>query len=189
MYPHHRGRRLSGTGRGRGPRRSRRPTEPLARNGKLLIFGMSGLASRTLIWLAAALLPFQPLSVMSCRCDTNCQPSAGAKIPHGQNRVESGCCSSQRQSGSCCAKTQRPGAETCCGDGCMCSCSPNKVPPPVPQVPSETRSRSIGGLTQAEVGLSLGINEFHASQSAFSDTRPSGCSGAERCIGLCRFNL
>ena len=164
---------------------------------KLLVFTMTGFASRTLVCLAAVLIPLQPLAVLSCGCDSHGQHDVGANPCKEQAKVESGCCgradgcrcSSHSQAGSCCTKTHRAPAKSCCGTGDTCSCRTDGSSPPIPQAPPQSRGYSVNDVAQP---LAIALFSPADRQSAVdfvSTDRPSGASGFERCIVLCRFRL
>ncbi len=164
---------------------------------KLLVFTMTSFASRTLVYLAAALLPLQPLSTMSCCCASHDRHSVDASLRQEQANAVTGCCgradrcccSSHSRAGSCCTKTQQAPAKSCCGTGNTCSCRTDDSSPPVPQVPAEGRSQSGNDVAQPLLLASISTGDPEVPTCLVSTDRPSGASGFERCIVLCRFRL
>ncbi len=164
---------------------------------RLFTFDMTGIASKTLVYLAAVLLPLQPLAALSCGCDSHGQPGVDANPCKEQAKVESGCCGradgcrcgSRSQTGSCCTKTQQAPAKSCCGTGHACSCRADDSSPPVPQVPAEGRNQSVNDVAQPLLSAFPSPGACQVPVNFVSTDRPSGASGFERCIVLCRFRL
>jgi len=164
---------------------------------KLLIFTMTGFASRTLVYLAAALIPLQPVAVLSCGCDSHGQHAVEANTCEEQAKAESGCCgrtdgcrcSSHSQAGSCCTKTHPTSAKSCCDTGGTCSCRADDSSPPVPKSPLQSRGYSVNDVDQPLV-IALFNHDEHSRYVGFLSTEePSGASGLACCIALCRFRL
>lgn len=170
---------------------------PFIRGSDLLRFGMTEFASKLLVCLAAALIPLQPLSAVSCGCDSHGEQGVGDNTCHEQALAESGCCgrtdggrlSSQSQAGSCCTKTHRAPTKSCCDTSGTCSCRVDDSSPPVPQAPSQSR-----GYCADDVAQPLAVAPFSPDDDSryvgFRSTNwSSGASGLARCIVLCRFRL
>lgn len=163
----------------------------------LLAFGMTGFASKTLVFVAAALLPLQPLSVMSCGCGSHDQRAVDANLRQEQTDGESACgrradcccCSSHLQPRPCCAKRHRGPAKCCCGTGNQCSCESDHPSPPVPQVPPEGRSQSLSDLAEPLLAALVDPADLQVFTGLASRDWPSAASGIERCIMLSRFHL
>ena len=158
---------------------------------------MLAFASKTLVYLAAALIPLQPLAVLSCGCDSQGQHGVDANTCKDQAKVKSGCCgrtnscccSSHARTSSCCSKTQQAPAKSCCGTECTCSCGEDKSPPPIPQAPPQSRGYSVNDVDQPLAIASFSPTDHPRYVDFLSSDRPSCASGIERCIVLCRFRL
>lgn len=140
---------------------------------------MRSLASRTLVVLAAALVPLQPLSAAGCYCGTVSRHETGVEKQAG----------SDREKACCCKKALRVPGNTCCGSAVECSCSSDESSHSEPQNLPQRHSQTVQDLGQPADVLSLSRSEFQVAPSLPSaDWRPFA-SGLERCIVLCRFNL
>lgn len=158
---------------------------------------MTGLASKTLVWLAAALLPFEPLSALSCPCAAPSQPSTDVQLrcptvgSDGDccRRVKP-CCRGDNSLGCCCAKNRRAGATSCCGTGNGCNCRSNdSSSPPIPEVPLESRSGTAGDAAQPPLTVFLSCSDAQMPVGELCAASPDLASGLQCCILLCRFNL
>jgi hypothetical protein len=127
-----------------------------------------------LVWLAAAMLPVQPASVLAGCCGQAGRP--GAKTPH---------C-------SCCGDSDAPSLPSKCqrGQSCSCCCPPQKDPPTsTPTLPT-TRHRSESGFTHAITAACT-----DAARSAISAPLPGSfpessiLSPAQHCVSLCKLQL
>ena len=164
---------------------------------KLLVFAMTGFASKTLVYLAAALIPLQPLAVLSCGCGSHGQHGVDANTCQEQAKVETGCCgrgdgcrcSSHSPTGSCCTKTHRAPAKSCCNTEGTCSCRADDSSEPVPQVPPQSRGNSVHDVDRPLAIASFSSDDHPRREGFLATDRLSGDSGFERCIVLCRFRL
>ncbi len=164
---------------------------------KLLVFTMTGFASKTLVYLAAALIPLQPLAVLSCGCGSHGQHGVDANTCQEQAKVETGCCgrgdgcrcSSHSQADSCCTKAHQAPAKSCCDTGGTCSCRADDSSEPVPQAPPQSRGYSANDVDQPLAIALFSPADRRSAGDFVSTDRPSGDSGFERCIVLCRFRL
>ena len=158
---------------------------------------MRNLAAKSLVWLAAVLVPLQPLSAASCCCAAPGQLGSDAEKHRGPIDNVARCCRSAQscrgnadtQIHSCCKATPRESAHADCKCADTCSCQANDTAPPEQQAPAQGRSRVYDQLTQPLSTVSFGLGDLLRSPSLFSSGRPVTASGFERCITLCRFNL
>lgn len=167
------------------------------RSSRLLTFGMASFASKTLVYLAAALIPLQPLAVSSCNCDSHGQHDVDANPCEQQAKLESGCCqrdddcrcSRHSQANSCCTETHPAPAKSCCETGGACSCGADNSSPPVPPVPRQSRGYSVNDGAQPLVIALFSPEDDPRSVPCLSTDHPRGASGLAKCIVLCRFRL
>ena len=158
---------------------------------------MAGFVSKTLVYLAAALIPLQPLAVLSCGCDSHSQHGVDANACKEQAQVKSGCCgradgcrcSSHSQTSSCCSKTHHAPAKSCCDTGGICTCGVDNSSPPVPQAPPQTRGYRVNDVNQPSAVVLFSPGDYSSSVGFLFTDWPSGASGIARCIVLCRFRL
>ena len=154
---------------------------------------MTRFASKMLVYLAAVMLPVQPLSVMSCGCDAHSDANIGrqhiegiasccdAKAPGGR--------SSHSPASPCCTKAHESPSQSCCCNEGACTCRCDHSPSPTPQVPSEGRSPSANESAQSLLSVLIDFGNGHLSVGLASIEQPNVASGIERCVMLCRFQL
>lgn len=158
---------------------------------------MVSFASKTLVYLAAALIPLQPLAVLSCDCDSHGQRGVDANMCEVQAKAESACrgrdddcrCSSHSQASSCCTKTHPAAAKSCCETGGACSCGADDSSPPVPRIPPQSRGYSVNDGAQPLLIVLFRPDDDPPSVACLSTEGPSGAFGLASCIVLCRFRL
>ena len=158
---------------------------------------MKTLVAKVLVFLLAGLVCLQPLPVDSCGCTTSNGPSRGTGDQPSSVETKP-CC--DRPGHCCCAKAEAASHSCCRADGRMpvkspcgcdgaCRCQSNDAPPPQPQAPPQNGPRVVDQLTQSLAADSSKLGDLQLIRSFRPADGPSGDSGFERCITLCRFNL
>ena len=152
------------------------------------------LATKTLVWLAAVLVPLQSLPTAACCCATASQQDSDAEQRQGSGSAcclsaTSCCASTHAQSLSCCKTTHQAPAKCSCQTTGVCSCRPHNSPSPSPQAPPEGGRQVVHIASQPVAVVSLCLDDSRGSTSASHGAWSSACSGFERCIVLCRFTL
>ncbi len=158
------------------------------------MFGLRQFASKTLVWLAAVVVPLQFYPSASCCCAMASRPGGGAETPLVLRdcclQGARSCCAGTRgESRPCCSKTLR--ASTNCHGRTtgVCSCQPHHSPSPGQQARPEGRGQTVEMLAQRPADVSSRLDEFKVSPSSSVAVWPTVASGFERCIILCRFML
>ena len=162
------------------------------------MFGLHQQVAKTLVWLAAILMPLQVLPSAKCWCagERRERIDSGAAPRH---HVQKTCCCyrtvpvqaayTRGEDESCCPKANSSPESSCCGGSltCTCFCQENDSSPAVPPAPTETRCRSVVDLLQLPAPVCLSLEK---SQPRSAQQRPAfHTSASERCISLCRFLL
>jgi hypothetical protein len=158
--------------------------------------GMTGLASKALVWLAAALLPFEPLSAVSCCCAAPGQPPTAVELRRPPVGLEGGCCRRVKSCcpdghslGCCCAKSRSAATTSCCRGGNKCTCRSDDSSPPIPEVPPESASRPADDAAHPPLAVFLSPDQSQMPLGDLSVASPGGPSGSQCCVLFCRFNL
>lgn len=159
------------------------------------MFNLQPFRSRRLVWLLAAVLPFQFFPPTSCRCGMSGHPGRGVEQPLAQR----GCCGRAAQ--SCCADTGVEGRPCCLAmlrapNNChgqttgVCSCQSRRVPPASVEGHPDGREQTTDAAAPVLADVSLSVGKFKPLPSTSSLAAcASGSTGSERCIMLCRFIL
>ncbi len=157
------------------------------------------LATKTLVWLAVVLIPFQSLPVAACCCaGVDERQRVDAEMQPGHLGSRCGCCDriattqaagTRGEDKPCCQRAGPSPRSSCCGRSlaCTCSCQENNSSPAVPPALTETRCRSVVDLLQLPAPVCLNLEK---SRPRSVEQRPAFyTSASECCISLCRFLL
>jgi hypothetical protein len=152
------------------------------------------LATKTLVWLAAILLPLQSFPTAACRCAIANQQmgdSQQRRTPGSSCCVVAGNCRASRgaEDSSCCNTMPEARCNCSCRTTGVCSCRPHNSSPPDPQAPPEDGRQAVQAATQPPAGVSLCVDGSGRPTARSCGARSIACSGFERCITLCRFLL
>jgi len=164
----------------------------------VLVYRVKAFAGKTLVWLAAVLVPLQGFPAVECCCARADRQRADAENPPDRLGSRPGCCcgpsTPQRRADTRCEA--RPGCENahgkasrpcCCGCSSICACSGHQSSPLPSQGAPESRRPSDDPLALPPV---LADFTFDRPRQPASDERLTVVSSAsERCILLCRLHL
>ena len=158
------------------------------------MYGLRQLATKTLVWLAAVLVPLQSLPAAACCCTSASQQESGAEQRQGPSNpcclTAGSCCDSTRaESHSCCKTTHQLPSKCSCTTTGVCSCQPHNSSSPDPQAPPEGGRQVVHIAAQPLAAVSLCVDDSRGLASTSYGAWLSACSGFERCIVLCRFTL
>ena len=154
--------------------------------------------SKTLVWLAAMLMPLQALPAANCWCASESWERVDAETASGHHVQKICCCcrtappgaaSTYDEDKSCCQRVGPSPKPSCGGHShtCTCSCQENNSSPAVPPAPTETRCRIVVDLLQLPTPICMSLEK---SQPRSADEVPAFYTSApERCTILCRFLL
>lgn len=154
------------------------------------------IATRTLIWLAAILIPLQGIPAPACGC------FASNECSQSSTQIRSCCCSEEAVSqGQCCCSRREAGATHPCCSGVSsgqdstsqvaCNCQCGKTNQDIPATPPVENNQLEKVLTDAPVVSSLGTTyqPKATSQQGVVSSVATPLAALDRCISLCRFSL
>lgn len=159
---------------------------------ELLMDRIRSFAWKTLVWLAAVLVPLQALPSFECCCASASRQQIDAENDLQRPGSDRGCCCCSHSTPDRRAATRseaRPGAARpcCCGNSTVCTCAENDSSPLPSQAPPESRVQSDDQVAQPLVDIGLA---FDRPRQRPSDECPAvATSAAERCVLLCSFRL
>ena len=161
------------------------------------MYGLRGTTSKTLVWLAALLMPMQPVSAAGCCCATPDQQDDDRADSQVSARAASSCCQvahcccagKQAARTSCCQKRHGAVDHSWCQCGHACCCQHGEPSPAPPQAPPSSKVRTGDELGQPLAAVSCNHGEVHLGPSPQPTEEPSLGSAAKRCVMLCRFLL
>ncbi|NQT13187.1 MAG: hypothetical protein HQ582_10590 [Planctomycetes bacterium] len=146
-------------------------------------------AWKTLVWLAAVLVPLQALPSFECCCAAVSRQQIDAENQQGRPSSEQACCCGARSApdGRAPTHSQARPRPCCRGDSTDCTCAEDDSAPLPSQAPPESRLPSDDPLAQPLVDIGLA---FDPPPQRPSDERLIVVTSApERCILLCSFRL
>lgn len=163
--------------------------------GESAVMGCSReVAAKVLIWLAAALLPVQPLPALCCCTNTDLRFTEA--VAAAQRPVEvNGCCG--RRACACCAGTPTDDPSCCrpaprlpgqtCHGYCACSCEGNTSPPRATELRPTERPETEGSQPRLPLAVSSPVDPRNASTGLPADDGMLAfLSAPDRCVLLCR---
>ena len=155
-----------------------------------------GITARTLIWIAAIIVPAQGLAAASCGCNggtTCCKARQSQGCCCSAEKVREGrCCCARREAESghsCCSKAKGSHDSGCrCGINCQCG-KAKQSQPATPTPPENNLAEKIVSDVATAVCVVADYQPPVIPRDNEGVVQSDEFTAQDRCISLCRFTL